>query len=492
MKTEVEAAGGRQEDRNAKAPTVRRANPKAPWEERFAILFEDLRKPARVLVNRTYAAAINAEEIEDVYANAWTSTLKALGGRERHMPDHELRSYVLTAVSNHASKEMRRRSRRPVSELKEAYAGTVADSHQPAPEELAVGAESQTVVRDLLTSLPPRRRAVMLLRYGWGMAPKEICATVPGLSSRSYRKEISKGVEELIERLGMHESGEWCRSREPLLRDYVAGVGGEEVKRQAGHHLAHCHSCTEMVGRLSGQLHDLGSTLAWTSIVSTVGEQKLSIADRIGAGMDRARDYTAGILDRGEGATETASTLASSGGTRGAGTAAGGGVLAAIGGGGAKLAAICGGTAATGACVAAVALPTGIGPFGADEPDKAKVERKAKQTSSAEAQPQEMTPSPSIDTYEPPRSPAGGSGGSTGGGGGAATPDPQPAVAQAEASQPVEAEVAPAATPPPVRAQTDPVAAAAPPPAPSGGSSSGGGGSSGGAARGTGGGEFGP
>jgi RNA polymerase sigma factor (sigma-70 family) len=167
----------------------RRAPGGASWEERCSVLFEDLRKPARVMVARAYGGALSSEEVEDVYGNAWASTLAALRGRERRLDDDELRSYLLTAVANHARKEMRRRSRKPTSELREAHAQTVSDAHQPSPEERAVGAESGSVIRDVLSSLPARRRAVILLRYGWGLEPRQVCRLVEGLSPRAYRKQ---------------------------------------------------------------------------------------------------------------------------------------------------------------------------------------------------------------------------------------------------------------------------------------------------------------
>ncbi len=213
--------------------TVRRAPAGASWDERCAALFEDLRKPARVMVARAFGSALSAEEVEDVYANAWTSTLAALRGREHEMSDDELRSYLLTAVANHASKEMRRRRRKPAGTLEDAHAQVLFDRLQPSPDERASGSETGSQARDVLASLPPRRRAVMLLRYGWGLEPSEVCRLIDGLSPRAYRKEITRGVEEMIARFRQLESGEWCATREPLLRDYVAGVADDEERRQA-------------------------------------------------------------------------------------------------------------------------------------------------------------------------------------------------------------------------------------------------------------------
>jgi RNA polymerase sigma factor (sigma-70 family) len=420
-----------------------RARRGASWDERCSVLFEDLRKPARVMVARAYGGALSTEEVEDVYANAWASALAALCGRQRRMDDDELRSYLLTAVANHASKEMRRRSRRPTSELREAHAQTVCDSHQPSPEERAVGAELGSVTRDVLASLPPRRRAVILLRYGWGLEPGEICALVSNLSPRAYRKEITRGIGEMIERLRQVESGEWCRSREPIIRDYVAGVGAAESERQALQHIDHCRRCSELVARLQGHLHELGGAIAWTSVAGTLGERKLAISERLLGVFERGRDAAQGAADRGEGMSEAALALGFGGGARGAG-AAGAGVLAKLAGLGAAgkgaVACLGAGVAAT-ACVAAgVVLPV-IGTGGerpepaAPRPPATVVERTA------------PLPAPSGDVALVIRSAVPrASGPATGAGDGTAVKDPVSDPAERPRTAP---EGAPAASPAP-------------------------------------------
>ena len=155
-------------------------------------------------------------------------------------------------------KEMRRRSRKPAAPFEAEKEHVVTDRHQPSPEEIVIGSEARGVARDLLTSLPPRRRAVMLLRYGWGLSPNEVCALVEGLSPRAYRKEVTRGVEQLIGSLRSVESGEWCESREPLIRDLVAGTADESTRRQAQQHLDHCRACSDLAARLSGHLHEMG------------------------------------------------------------------------------------------------------------------------------------------------------------------------------------------------------------------------------------------
>ena len=308
------------------------------------------------MVTRAYGRALSDDQVEDVYAAAWAATLSALRGRGESMTDDELRAYIFTAVASHASKELRRRSRKPAGSLGDAHEQVLSDVHAPLPDEAAIGLESSSVARDLLSSLPQRRRAVMLFRYGWGMSPKEVCALISGLSPRAYRKEVTRGVEQLIDRLKQVESGEWCESREPILRDYVAGTASEDEERQALQHVQHCRACADLVARLSGHLHDLGGTVAMASVAGSVGGGRGPVIDRLSALLDRTRELSAAATERGE---TVVGSVAASGGARGSG-AAGAGILAKIAGFGAagKAAAICLGTgAAATACVAAGVVP---------------------------------------------------------------------------------------------------------------------------------------
>src|ERR687892_2082151 len=106
------------------------------WHQRYGRLYEDLWRPARTMVKRAFGRAFSESEIEDLYGNAWLGTLRALERRRDELSDGELRKYVLTAVANQASKELRRRGRRPTAPLD--LAGGVADG-AALPEELAAG-----------------------------------------------------------------------------------------------------------------------------------------------------------------------------------------------------------------------------------------------------------------------------------------------------------------------------------------------------------------
>jgi RNA polymerase sigma factor (sigma-70 family) len=345
-------------------PTARPAAVRPPaataWRERSARLYEELKRPSRALVRRAFRGAFTDDEIEDVYSNAWVGTLRALERRHQELDDAEVRKYVLTAVAHHASKEIRRRKRRPVASLDGVH---VVPDDGPSPDETAAKREQSRVARDVLSSLPPRRRAVMLLRYGWGLEPRQVCELVKGLSPRAYRKEITRGIDELAAKLRRVERGEWCSDREPLLKAYASGLADEEQRRQAQQHLSHCRHCSDFVGKLSGHLHDIGSAAAIPTTADAIGEGRVSLMDH---GVDlvrRAKEFALSAFGRnaGDGAQETSvQTISVSGSARGAG-AAGTGVLAKLAGAGTagKLTALClgGGVAAT-ACLATGVVPT--------------------------------------------------------------------------------------------------------------------------------------
>jgi RNA polymerase sigma factor (sigma-70 family) len=345
-------------------PSARRAavRPPAPaeWRERSARLYEELKRPSRALVRRAFRGTFTDDEVEDIYSNAWLGTLRALERRHQELDDEEVRKYVLTAVAHHASKEIRRRKRRPVASLDGVH---VVPDDGPSPDETAAKREQSRVARDVLSSLPPRRRAVMLLRYGWGLEPRQVCELVKGLSPRAYRKEITRGIDELAAKLRRVERGEWCSDREPLLKAYASGLADEEQRRQAQQHLSHCRHCSDFVGKLSGHLHDIGSAAAIPTTADAIGEGRVSLMDH---GVDlvrRAKEFALSAFGRnaGDGVQETSvQTISVSGSARGAG-AAGTGVLAKLAGAGTagKLTAMClgGGVAAT-ACLATGVVPT--------------------------------------------------------------------------------------------------------------------------------------
>ena len=427
---------------------------RSAWHRRASRLYEELRRPAAALIRRAYGSTFTDDEVDDIYSSAWLGTLRALERRHGGLDDDEIRNYVLAAVANHGSKELRRRKRKPVAPIE--LAGAVADRCED-PQDAAASREAAQVTRDLLSTLPPRRRAVMLLRYGWGLDPTEVCGLVDGLSPRAYRKEVTKGVDELTEKVKLVEEGGWCADREPLLKAYASGLADREQVLQAEHHLAHCRHCHEFVGKLTGHLHDLGSGILVPGALEAI-DPSASLLDRISGTGERLRDAVTGAVSRPESSEVTSGAVSA----RGAGAASAGVVakLAGLGTAG-KIAVAClGGGAAATACVAAGIAPIGIGGDGSDAAEAA-ISRPVSDT-----RPNDPPKAPPVSDVDKAPGPTTGSGPKE-----VSSEDPEPAS---------EPPVAPEA--PPVQQDFGVESAAAPAPSAPAASSGDGGGGSGGAA----------
>ena len=266
----------------------------AAWNERAGRLFEEFERPARAMVRRAFQGAFSADEVDDIYASAWTGTLRALAGRSHELADDEIRSYLFTAVANQASKELRRRRRKPTAPLE---ASAVARRHRrprggrhqrraiarhPRPARLAAPAAPGRDVAAL--RLGPRAESGV--RIGQRLSP------------RAYRKEITRGVEELSEKMRALERGEWCADREPVLRAFAAGFADADEQRQARAHLAHCRECAGFVARLNSHLHDLGGAVAVPGAIDGLDGQ-FSLGDGSPILANGARDAASGLFARG-------------------------------------------------------------------------------------------------------------------------------------------------------------------------------------------------
>ena len=291
------------------------------WNERAGRLFEEFRRPAQRMVRRAFGGAFSAEELDDIYASAWVGTLRALAAAPRGSATTRsaamcsLRSPIRRARSCAGGGGSRRRR----------WSWWAVSPIRPSRPKSWPAREQSRVTRDLLASLPPRRRAVMLLRYGWGLEPRQVCGLVAGLSPRAYRKEITRGVAELTEQMRALERGEWCADREPLLRALVSGLATADQERQARAHLAHCRECSDFVARLGGHLHDLGGTAAAAGAIDGIDGQ-IHYGDRLLELGDRVRDAAGSLISRGApaGAEEGLAQGAAAGGARGAGAAGAG------------------------------------------------------------------------------------------------------------------------------------------------------------------------
>lgn len=231
------------------------------WRERAGRLYSALRSPAAAMIHQAYPGLVHDDDFDDIYDSAWVRTLRSLEDRHAEFNDHDVRNYIFTAMANAASNEYRRRKRKPVESLDVGTSEVIADWHGSVPEDRVWVAEEMAIARDVVSSLPPRRRSVMLLRYGWGLKPEQVCERISGLSPRAYRHEISRGVEQLAKCMKSFENGELCAERAAALRDFASGLASKDQKIQVKNHLGHCRKCAAHVAELKRSLKGLKAVM---------------------------------------------------------------------------------------------------------------------------------------------------------------------------------------------------------------------------------------
>ena len=140
--------------------------------------FETFYDTHRDEVFRYLVSRIGRQRAEDAFQETFLRALRAYDRLE--YPDH-LRAWVLTIASRIAIDDVRRR--KPTEELPDDI---WHEDARPAIEELA----------PLTDGLPPKERAAVVLRYGYGLDYAEIGGAL-GSTEQAARQAASSGVRRL-------------------------------------------------------------------------------------------------------------------------------------------------------------------------------------------------------------------------------------------------------------------------------------------------------
>ncbi len=165
----------------------------------------------RELVRRyqraVYTVAIrmvrSAEDAEDVTQETFVRVFKAL---DRYDPSRPFQAWLFTITSRLCIDHLRRRRMKMVP-LVRAEPGTdeeqAIDIADPGlgPEELTTRAEEEHGVRDLIDSLPPHYRIVVMLRHQQDLAYEEI-AEILHLPLGTVKARLHRARALLKQRLG--------------------------------------------------------------------------------------------------------------------------------------------------------------------------------------------------------------------------------------------------------------------------------------------------
>lgn len=146
------------------------------------------RRPA--LVRFALALAGNPADAEDLVQNALTRTaLRWRSVRNRDNPD----AYVKQAIVRQHINHWRRWGSR------ELPTGTLPERPDPP-----VDVETRTAVWDALSALPPRQRAVIVLRYYEDLSEAQIAQAL-GCSQGTVKSQASKAMRHLRAATGLRE-----------------------------------------------------------------------------------------------------------------------------------------------------------------------------------------------------------------------------------------------------------------------------------------------
>ena len=247
--------------------------------------------------------------------------------------DDEIRSYVLTAVANQASRELRRRSRKPTAPLE--LVGAAVDP-AAAPDEIVVSAESsQADARPacLAAAAPPRRDAAAL-RLGTRAEPglparqEPIAARLPqgdqSRSRRADREDASGRTRRVVRRSRASAEGFRrrprrlkTRSARPRLTSRTAAPARPSSPDYRG------------ISTISAEPSAAFATLRRSTAMPGFGDRAIAAS----RSRSRCRRWTVRPADPTE-IGDAAAGIATSGAARGGGTA-GAGLFAQLAGAGA-------------------------------------------------------------------------------------------------------------------------------------------------------------
>jgi RNA polymerase sigma-70 factor (sigma-E family) len=115
-------------------------------------------------------------------------------------PGAYARQILVNLVIDHAGQRARRNR-----ELAAPRAGLAAEPADDAAERALLAVNTQALLLAALTALPPRQRAVIVLRY-WDDLPEAEVATILGCSAGTVKSTASRGLARLRQALGAEPS----------------------------------------------------------------------------------------------------------------------------------------------------------------------------------------------------------------------------------------------------------------------------------------------
>lgn len=136
---------------------------------------------------------LSENDFEDCYQGAWLRMMEHLrAGR----PVRNLEGFLRWEVANRWKMELRRRRRRPSVAFDDCPEGALDNALGPDPAEQV---QRRAELLELVGSMEPRRRQVLVLRNACGHTPAEVCRLL-GIARHAYREEHAEALNEIYGR----------------------------------------------------------------------------------------------------------------------------------------------------------------------------------------------------------------------------------------------------------------------------------------------------
>lgn len=340
------AVGGVASERNEEPPAAARKRAAIALIESHDAVF---RRTAR-------RYSICADDAEDAYQRA----LEILLTKAPPIEGDALVRWMQTVTKREALGVRRQRERllgapRSVNDGDDRDPLDSLPADQPDPTDRAARRERVAKSGEALRALKPQEiRALTLKAEGYSYA--EI-GEITGWTYTKINRCMAEGRKRFLEVFAEIEEGRWCERHADALSALADGELNGDGAGEIHLHLRSCGSCRAKLRAFRGipqKVFELAPTVPALD-QSTGGRAHEWIGERLAATAEKVRETGYALMSRGAG--EGAGHVAASGGTRGAGMAALGKVLA-----------VCGATVAgSAACVATGVVEPGSVGLGGDQ-----------------------------------------------------------------------------------------------------------------------------
>jgi len=161
----------------------------------------------------------------------------------------QVRAYLTQTALNKAMDEGKSAGRRRSVSLDDETLGVEPVSLERGLEERLCASDNDARIREIVAELPARQRAIVQLRYFFGVSPEGTRHHL-GLTERVYRRDLERATRHIARRFELVRSGSFCESRRSVILAYVNGVAGPGRVEFARRHVASCPACAGWVREL--------------------------------------------------------------------------------------------------------------------------------------------------------------------------------------------------------------------------------------------------